>query len=406
MAGKSSSVGVGLRKLPKENLKYYSGRTLGLSITVIVLSVIFFSGTFMSLALSRGFSAMEQRMGADLIVFPNEHQQAAESFLLGKSKEKFYFNDDFILEEVRKVEGVSAATPETYLTSLDAGCCAVDVQIIGFNPKTDFVVQPWIATEYAGELKDDEVIIGADVFADPNGQVRLFNEYWHVAAKLARTGTSYDTVVFVNQNTVEKMFKYSSQVEYIHNPPNGRAISSILVKVDPNYPAEAVGDALANKMQHVGVVSSAGMASQVKANAITIIGYIWLIVAMFWLVGLIVLVAVVATSVGERKKELASLRIMGATRKSLMFMLGKECLFIGLGGGLIGGVLGAIIMYPFANLIRAKLELPYLGISFATASVVVACCVIGALLISILAAIIAAGKTLKNETYLTLREAR
>ena len=329
MAGKSSSVGVGLRKLPQENLKYYSGRTLGLSITVIVLSVIFFSGTFMSLALSRGFSAMEERMGADLIVFPNEHQQAAESFLLGKSKEKFYFNDDSILEEVRKVEGVKAATPETYLTSLDAGCCAVDVQIIGFNPKTDFVVQPWIASEYAGELKDDEVIVGADVFADPNGQVRLFNEFWHVAAKLARTGTSYDTVVFVNQNTVEKMFKYSSQVEYIHNPPNGRAISSILVKVDPNYPAEAVGDALANKMQHVGVVSSAGMASQVKANAITIIGYIWLIVAMFWLVGLIVLVAVVATSVGERKKELASLRIMGATRKNLMFMLGKECFFIG-----------------------------------------------------------------------------
>ena len=63
-------------------------------------------------------------------------------------------------------------------------------------------------------------------------------------------------------------------------------------------------------------------------------------------------------------------------------------------------------MYPFANLIRAKLELPYVDISFATASVIVACCVIGALLISILAAIIAAGKTLKNETYLTLRAAR
>lgn len=124
------------------------------------------------------------------------------------------------------------------------------------------------------------------------------------------------------------------------------------------------------------------------------------------MVGLIVLVAVVATSVGERKKELASLRIMGATRKNLMFMLGKECFFIGLGGGLIGGVLGEVIMYPFANLIRAKLELPYVDISFATASVIVACCVIGALLISILAAIIAAGKTLKNETYLTLRAAR
>ena len=83
----------------------------------------------------------------------------------------------------------------------------------------------------------------------------------------------------------------------------------------------------------------------------------------FWIVGLLVLIAVFATSVNERKKEFASLRILGATRKMLLGVVARESAILGLVGGALGVAFASLILFPYSSFISQQLQLPYLEVT-------------------------------------------
>ena len=78
------------------------------------------------------------------------------------------------------------------------------------------------------------------------------------------------------------------------------------------------------------------MTATTKTNLDALVGYVTLFVAVFWIMGLIVLLAVFASAMNERKKEFAAYRIMGATRGMLNAIHSEESAIIGLIGGVIG----------------------------------------------------------------------
>jgi len=94
------------------------------------------------MSLQNGLTSYEARLGADIIIVPNQARShgSIESILLQGIPGYFYM-DDSILEKARNTEGVEIATPQFYLASASAGCCSVSVQVIGFDPETDFIVQ-------------------------------------------------------------------------------------------------------------------------------------------------------------------------------------------------------------------------------------------------------------------------
>ena len=78
-----------------------------------------------------------------------------------------------------------------------------------------------------------------------------------------------------------------------------------------------------------------GVTATTKTNLDALVGYVTLFVAVFWIMGLIVLLAVFASAMNERKKEFAAYRIMGATRGMLNAIHLKESAMIGLLRGVI-----------------------------------------------------------------------
>mgnify|MGYP000691669370 CR=1 FL=1 len=119
---------------------------------------------------------------------------------------------------------------------------------------------------------------------------------------------------------------------------------------------------------------------------------------------LIVLLAVFASAMNERKKEFAAYRIMGATRGTLIALIVKESALIGLVGGVIGIAGASLAVFPFNTLISRQLQLPYLQTDALKVVVLVAISLVFAVATGLLASIVTAVKLSAPETYLTLRE--
>ena len=62
----------------------------------------------------------------------------------------------------------------------------------------------------------------------------------------------------------------------------------------------------------------------------------------------------------ERTREFAVLRLVGASRGMLGWMVLLESALCGLLGGLIGVGAAALLLFPFVQLIESALKLPYL----------------------------------------------
>ncbi|TPF97034.1 ABC transporter permease [Bifidobacterium sp. UTCIF-39] len=402
------SVRISLARLPLENLRRRPFRTASLITVVAILSVAFFGGSMLAMNLNKGLTSMEERLGADLMVVPQATESKAEALLTDGTPNTFYFTND-IESKVAKADGIAQITSQTYISSLAAACCAEKLQIIGFDPKTDFVIEPWVASQYDGTLADGEMVAGANVNVSTDGTIELYGRSWPVVAQLASTGTSLDNSVFVNKATVPQMVAASAKVARQVMPQEyaSKAVSSVLIKVQDGYDAHTVANNIARidpQLSSVGFVYPGGVTASTKTSLNTMLSYMLVFVAVLWVMGLIVMLAVFASSVNERKKEFASLRIMGATRGMLTSIVIRESLVTGLAGGLIGVAIASLIVFPFSGYIGKQMQLPYLqigiGMSLCLALVALAFAVITAVLASLFVVI----RIGRPETYLTLRE--
>ena len=144
---------IALRGLPLENLKRKPFRTGALLAVVTILALTFFGGTMLTMNLNTGMTSMEKRLGADLMVVPQDTAQKAEALLTNGNPSTFYFTRD-IATEVKQADGIEQASEQTYISSLAAACCDEKLQIIGYDPSTDFVIEPWVASQFKGTLED------------------------------------------------------------------------------------------------------------------------------------------------------------------------------------------------------------------------------------------------------------
>ncbi|EIK87268.1 MULTISPECIES: ABC transporter permease [Gardnerella] len=395
-----------LKRLPLENLKRKPLRTAALLVAAACLSAIFFGGSLISMNLAQGLNSMRARMGADIMVIPNGTHTKAEALLTNGGSSTFYFTNN-IEDLVRRSPGVQKASAQTYISSLSAGCCAEKLQIIGFDPDSDFVIGPWIYSQHKKTLHKGEMIAGANVLVSYKNTVRLFGHQWPVVAQLAKTGTSIDNSVFVRRESVPQVVEYSTKVHHTAIPKEyaKKAISAVLVKVRKGYSAKQVAQNIKKTtgLSSIGIVFPGGITATTQANLGVFTRSLTFIISACWIVGLLVLIVVFATSLNERKKEFASLRILGFTRKMLLGVATRESAILGFAGGVIGVASASLIIFPYSSLISSQLQLPYLEVTALPVIALMAVSVVLSLLAVVAASALTTWRIAMRETYLTLR---
>lgn len=396
-----------LAKLPLANLHRKPFRTSALVIVVVMLTVAFYGGALLSMNLNNGLNSMRERMGADLMVTPQNTKNQAEALLTGNSSSTFYFTNG-IGGQIAEADGVGESTVQTYISSLAAACCDEKVQIIGFNPDTDFVITPWVASQFDGTLRRGQIIAGASINVSDNNTVKLYGHEFPVAAQLADTGTSLDNSVFVNLDTVPDVVSYSAQVGHAAIPEEyaSKAVSAVLVKVKDGYSAQQVASNIAKTtgLESLGYVYPGGITATTKTNLKVIIRYVAVFITVFWTMGLVVMLAVFSSAMNERKREFAAYRILGADRATLVGIIVKESATIGAIGGVIGVTCTSLVVFPFSGLIAKELQLPYLQIGVGKVAVLIVVALLFAVLTGLVASLATAVRLSAPQAYLTLRE--
>ncbi len=385
----------------RNNLK----RSIWLIILTGILSFVLFGGTILIQSLGNGLSNMKERLGADIMIVPVENESDFEAVLLKGEPSCFYFGRS-LEQKVSGLEGVGSCTSQFYLTSLDAECCDTRVQIIGFDPETDFSVKPWISKVYDGELEEGAVVIGNDIHLENSDSIKLFGTEYKVAAKLDATGTGLDQVVYASTETIRGMYEAAllKGQRFLDDVDPDKSISTILIKAKEGTDRAGLIRNIRRELGGVKIIESQSMISGTAANMKEIAILLYVFAGLFLLTTIGVLVVVFSIIAGERKKEFAVLRTLGATKKKLARIVLSESVIISSIGGILGIIAAAAIVFPFQVYIGDKLGMPYLLPSPLILFLIFVAVLLTSFLIGPLTAASSAVKISRAETYITMRE--
>lgn len=338
-------------------------RTAALVILLAFLSFTAFAETVVVAALQKGFTSLEDRLGADIMVVPYEAatKSSLESIILQGNTGYFYMSGD-VADKIAALDGIGRITSQYYLASASSSCCSIPVEIIGFDPETDFVITPWIKKSSGKNLQYLDVVVGNDLNAFVGDTLTFYGTDVHVAAKLDKTGTKYDTAVFTDRETIRALIQSSldKKLNEYGNINAGNVVSCVLVDVADDADLETVLNDINLHVRQVKAVRTGNMIAGV-AQSLGGISTIARILSVFiWILTLIILTIAFWMMANERKKEFAVLRVIGASKKDLASIVLMEGGIVSLIGSVIGVIIGALVILPFSGMIEQALSLPFL----------------------------------------------
>ena len=174
--------------LAVRNLRHRRVRTMFLAALVLILSAALFTSRVLTESMKTCIDKTVDRIGADVIVAPREYESDLSDSLFSGGLCSFYFENSLI-DQVKKTDGIDKISPQLYIASLDAACCSVPVQIVAFEPESDFIVQPWMSGSNVSELKKGQTVAGSKITAKAGDKISFFGQEYEVAGKLEETGT-------------------------------------------------------------------------------------------------------------------------------------------------------------------------------------------------------------------------
>ena len=346
-----------------KNVKGRPAGSLALIILTAIMAASIVVGTVTVTSLRTGLNALEARLGADIMVVPASatSKKNFENIVLQGSMGYFYMDRSYY-DKVAEHEGIEKMSPQLFLASASAGCCSVPLQIIGYDPETDFTVSPWIRKSAGGDPGLYDVVVGNDLSVFVGDSITFYNVECNVVAKLDKTGTDLDTAVYTNMETIKKLIASSIELgmnDFKDIDPD-RVISCILIKTAADRPVDEVLNDLNLHVRRTKSFKTKDMISGVSDSLMGVSGIIGALMCAVWVLGLVILFLAFTLSVNERRKEFAVLRITGASRRKISGTVVSEALIITLAGGISGIAAGLLIILPFNALIEESMGLPFL----------------------------------------------
>ncbi|MHB8174914.1 MAG: ABC transporter permease, partial [Nitrospirota bacterium] len=335
---------LGLFHLAVRNIRRKLFRTVSIVLSVAAVSGTLFSATLVIYSVKKSISVGAGRLGADVLVVPEQAESKAKDALISGDPSEYYMPRK-VLDEVRQVEGVDKATPQVFIKSSPLACCGVsNVLLIGFDPATDFSVTPWLSDFSGKNFGDDDIIAGNEVPTITGRTLKFYGKEFKVVGTLARTGMRYlDNSAFITLNAAYKMAEQSGTkaLKKVNVTPD--EISTVLVKVKDGYTPQRVAVKISFAVDGVKAIASSDVISTVKDQLSKLFEYLLTVGGIVWVMALLLIGVVFSMIVNERQREIGLLRAMGATKGFMFRLLITEAAMLTSAGGILGVAGGGII---------------------------------------------------------------
>lgn len=386
------------------NIRKRPYRSFCLMLAAVIGSYALFVGLALKASLNNGIGRMQERMGADLMIVPESSEIEARNILLTGEPEFFYM-DVAVATAAAEIEGVECATSQFYFTSLSSDCCSTRVQLIAFDPDTDFVINPWIDERVTSDVSNGSVIIGSEVTPLSNGKVKFYGNEYSVAGKLGETATGLDHSVFMSRETMHEILNDAKDkgYQFLNPEDDGAWVSTVLLRVSDDADITAVEKEIYNRAGGIKFIETDKLISDVAVKLGSVENIINVTLTVLLVFSFLTMILFFSVIFHERKKEFAVLRILGTSSRRICFFSLTEGITIGAAGGIIGLVLGILTVFPFNHYIENSLDVPYLMPSVAA---VILYGMIGVLVTTLFGSLSSFLSTLSlahAETYYTMR---
>lgn len=330
-----------------------------------ILCFMIVTGTLLSTAFLIGGAQKSvqvgmDRLGADILVLPQDYVIKGQTVLLTGKPTTFAFAES-ILPEIGQIDGIASATPQLYIGTLqNQGCCSTDIQLIGFDPATDFTIQPWLQDQLGRSLGINECIVGYGIIAQPGTVLTFYGHNFTVAGKLDPTGMGMDSSIFVRMEDAYTMSKESGQKAVRPVGIREGQVSAVLVRVSPGEDRDEIAQLIRKNVLGTYPFTVSYVAKKVNTQLSAATQVLFAVTAAVTLVSF-PFIALISTMVAnERRRELGLLRAMGATRGFVFSVVFGESVLLAIIGGLAGVVITGLILSQFVPFITASLEVPFL----------------------------------------------
>lgn len=356
MSGIKDSFRFGIR-----NIRRRPYRSFCLMLAAVIGSYALFVGLTLKASLNNGIGRMQERMGADLMIVPESSEIEARNILLTGEPEFFYM-DASVLDAAAEVEGVECATSQFYFTSLSSDCCSTRVQLIAFDPDTDFIIEPWIDQRITDDISNGSVIIGSEVTPLSNGRVKFYGNEYEVASRLGETATGLDHSVFMSRDTMHEILNDAKEKGYQFLNPEDDAswVSTVLLRVDGDADITSIEREIFSRVDGVKFIETDKLISDVTVQLGSVEKMINITLTVLLIFSFLTMILFFSVIFHERKKEFAVLRILGTPSNRICIFSLTEGITIGIAGGVAGFILGILTVFPFNRYIENSLDVPYL----------------------------------------------
>ena len=396
-----------MKRLAVKNLLGRPGRTAALFFLVLLLSLTLCGGGLVLSSLRTGLGSLENRLGADVIVMPAKAALKTDLdtlFLQGTIGP--YYMSMSTVDKIAKTEGIDRLSTQIFLSSMRASCCSIPIQVIGFDPESDFTVSSWLKESRQESLDDGRLLVGSRVNANPGESIKLYNISCPVAGQLQSTGTGLDTAVYCTLPTIRTLMTAAEDLGG-YSPISGdpsETVSAVYIKVKEGVDPKDVADSINVHVRKVKAVQTRSVITTVADSLSGLEGILTLLIIAAAVLVWLVLFAAFTLMTGERKKEFATLRLCGLSRGRLAGLVFREAAIVSLLGSAAGAGLSLLLVHAFSGALGNALGLPFLLPSAGTAAALALAAFLGCLLAGPLAAAVSARKLSRADTGLILRE--
>jgi putative ABC transport system permease protein len=302
------------------------------------------------------------RLGADIIVIPEGHEQRLESALLMGIPVHCWMPDT-VVDEIAEVDGVTAVSPQLYLSTLrGASCCSVpEMFLIAYEPETDFTLRPWLEENVEGGLEVGEAVGGSLVYVpEADGELLVYGYGLDLKGSLDPTGTGLDQSMFFTFETAYEIARLSPEqaVKALDIPP--RTVSSALVKVDLKSDPHQVAEEIAAAIPGVTPLETSKLFKGQREQIVSLLNSVVTLLVITWVLAMALIAVVFSLAANERRRHIGVMRALGASRAAVLKSLLLEVVLLALAGGGTGIVVSSLAIYLFRTLIIRLMGVPFL----------------------------------------------
>lgn len=396
-----SIIGLALR-----NIKGNGVRSLIIFLCVLGVAAFFVSTTLVVRGAQNSLSKGLERLGANIVVVPVGAETKMESALLMGKPTQLWMSSDY-LNKIANIPGVAAASPQIYLQSLyGASCCAVsEMFLVVFDPATDFTITPWLRKNLGRPLAKGEVVGGSYIFM-PAGMkyITLYGYDLTLRGNLEPTGTGLDQTMFLSTETALDMARSSlTTAEQPLVIPAGE-VSSIMVKVEPGADPHKVALKMMLDIAGVVPIESPNLFGAFRLQMLGLLRALLVLLSLAWVLSAVLVGLVFSIAANERRREMAVLRALGATRAFVFRSVLIEAVLLAAAAAVLGIVLAAFGIYTFRDYVAASLRMPFLFPSLSSIIVLFIVGVVLSMATVTVAVLVPALRVSKQEPAIAMRE--